>query len=181
MRLLSAKFKFLSIIVDTQNSWSVAADIIDNYGIYYANDVVIGDLIYCANNTKYVITEVSVTSGARFIGKIAWHSEDIVQSPTIDLIAVIGAINNGEFILPNQAAQSVHIDFTNQYIYSSMFTEHFFTKTCVISNSFKLGSLKVYLNGIRLSLEDDYSINGSTIVVNDYEIDDIVVVDYERL
>lgn len=181
MSLLSAKFKFISIIIDAPNSWSVVADIIDNYGIYYANDVTIGDLVYCENSTKYTVTDISLTNGARFIGKLTWYSENSIQSPTLDLTAVIGAINNGEFITPNQAAQGIHIDFTNSVVYLATFIESFNVAEFTTTYSFKQNTLRVYLNGIRLNILDDYTIDNNIIYINDFELEDTIVVDYERL
>ena len=167
MSLFSARFKFISIIIDTQTSWYIVADVIDNYGVYYADDTKLNDLVVCENQSQYVVSEITITTGARFVGKITGP-----VAPTIDLKSVIftpGA---------NPNFTELGLNFNPN---SSLISEEFSTQEFSLTTTPKLGSLKVYQNGIRLRSPDDYVVVNSLVTLVDFEATDIIVVDYERL
>lgn len=112
MGLLSAKFKLISVILDTTDIWSVTADIIDNRGLYYANDVKLGDVVFSSNSSlKYTVTEIISTAGARLICKLTWLGTESPKTPVIGDDAVIGTVYNGVVVIPDAAAQGVSTTF----------------------------------------------------------------------
>lgn len=170
MSNFSAKVNLISAIIDTQTSWHIVIDVIDEYGIYYADDVRLGDILYNLSTADvYTITEISLFNGIRLIGKV--NNLNSSNMPTNNL--VIGRLINGIFSYTNEVIQTLNNN--------NNLTEEFSTETCELSFQPKLDTIRVYLNGIRLRLNDDYTIVDKFITIIDFELEDIIVIDYERL
>lgn len=168
MSNFSAKVNLISAIIDTQTSWHIVIDVIDEYGIYYADDVRLGDILYNLSTADvYTIAEISLFNGIRLIGKV--NNLNSSNMPTNNL--VIGRLINGIFSYTNEIIQTL----------SNNLTEEFSTEACELSFQPKLDTIRVYLNGIRLRLNDDYTLDNNIITILDFEPDDIIVIDYERL
>jgi hypothetical protein len=120
MALFSAKFKLISVISSTPDTWAINAYIVDAKGIFYAADARVDDLVYCedvAGILKFKLSDITLTTGTRIIGKLTWVGEGIPVAPSIAKQAIIGSLEdaklqglNGLFITAIEAVQKDLID-----------------------------------------------------------------------
>lgn len=112
MNLFSAKFSIVSSISYTLDTWSVTADIIDNMGLFYANDAKVNDIVYCDGTDqnlgvrKFRVTEITAAVGARLTCKLT-SLDTPLAAPIIGRDAIIGTLQNGIFIMPSRAMQGL--------------------------------------------------------------------------
>ena len=169
MSNFSAKVVLITAILDTQTSWHIAIDVLDEYGIYYADDIKLNDILFNLDTgNAYTISEIATFNGVRWLGKVTSISHTSIPSGNL----VIGRLVNGIFSYTNSVIQTM----------PTTITQEFTTEICELSFQPKLSSIRVFLNGIRLRLnDDDYTIINNSITIAGFEIDDVVVIDYERL
>lgn len=115
MELFSAKFKIISSILNTPDTWNIVADVIDNRGLFYAADAKIGDIVLYksgADLLKYKVIEIAAATGARLFCKLQWINTTSPVAPSLTSDAIIGTVNNGSIVLPDNSVQVVNIDYT---------------------------------------------------------------------
>ena len=102
MRLFSARLDIESFEDLGSGAYQIEANIVDNTAMYFAFDVVPGDIIYVSGLNygydlfRYQVTEIVSSVGTRLIAKIAWdmpYAEFDPLEPFGD--AIIGARHLG--------------------------------------------------------------------------------------
>jgi hypothetical protein len=113
MNLFSAKFSLISVISYSLDTWSVTADVVDNMGIFYANDAKVNDIVYSDGTDqnlgvyRYAVSEITLAVGARLTCKLTWADTGTPQAPLLGREAIIGTLKNGVFIMPGRAIQGL--------------------------------------------------------------------------
>jgi hypothetical protein len=102
----SARFKTTSIISYSLDTWTVAAQVIDNRGLFYAFDITLNMPVYFKNSQllNYVVTEITLANGAEFIGKLTWVGTGIPVTPLGSYAAFIGNTLDAKY-------QGLDVDF----------------------------------------------------------------------
>jgi hypothetical protein len=99
MTEFSAKFITTSIISYSLDTWTVAAHIVDNRGLFYAFDAALNMPVYFKNSQilKYTVTEITLASGAEFICKLTWAGVGNAVTPLGSYSAFIGNIKDAKY------------------------------------------------------------------------------------
>lgn len=94
--MLTAKFKLTSVTELGNNEFTFEGIIIDNTGKYFANDVLVNDIIYLNGTAtgdgllRYKISEITSFEGAVIFGKMKWDMEGVLVCPYDGYEGIIG-------------------------------------------------------------------------------------------
>lgn len=186
MNLFSAKFNIVSSISYTVDTWSVTADVIDNMGLFYADDASVNDIVYCDGTDqnmgvrKFRISEITSAVGARLTCKLT-SLDSPVAAPIMGRDAIIGTVQNGVFIMPSRSLQGLSDVFytyvrnvENIVIMQTIVMQPFnvvgeplpfnlTTNLATTQFAFLPESVAVYMRGQRLTKDVDFEVVGGEI------------------
>lgn len=186
MNLFSAKFNILSSISYTLDTWSVTADVIDNMGLFYADDAKINDVVYCDGTDqnlgvrKFKVSDITATNGARLTCKLT-SLDTPPAAPIMGRDAIIGTLQNGIFIMPSRALQGLSDVFytyvrnvENITIMQTIVMQPFSvvgevlpfnltTNEAIPMHPFLPDTVALYMRGQRLTVGEDFEVRSGKI------------------
>jgi hypothetical protein len=170
--LFTARLDFTRVrrVFNTIDKWDIEGKVIDNMGIFYATDVIPGDIVY--NDTqilgvgisRYKVLSTSIlTNGADLYARVQWDIlGQTIQEPIDTFGALIGRSNFGAIALPSITINSVDESFISAV--------RNFEALNIAANSFANRILSFELNGLKDNINTVFSIPDAfiptTVVVN---------------
>ena len=200
------------ILVDgTNDQWDIVGAAVDNSGLYFATDVIVGDIVYSDASivqlgiSRFVILSIdSQTDFFNLYARVQWNI--IGQDPTEPFVGVqsfVGRLSFGSVPVPSITVQQLDESFVNavrnfETIWQAQFSfnNRIYNQPLIglmngINTEFDVlmpfiaDTVAVYLNGQKLNLGEanDYITLGvDRIILNEAPIPDCVLrVDYNRL
>jgi hypothetical protein len=194
MNILNGKLNVFStmLVENTADMWTLGAEFIDTAGLFYATDVIVGDIIYIDGTPynlgilRYRIVELDTvqTDLYNLYVTIQWDTYAVPNEPYSGFESCIGRIVYGSVFLPSPSIQNLSASFID-YIRNSESArasqvglvnrtyngpyqgdKDGFNQVFQILDSFILETLEVHVNGIRQNPGDGTDPNDFILISN---------------